>query len=256
MATRYRLSTLGWLEDILGMNKAVIAAFFVLTQLVIVSGISYSAGQRPSPQSAGGYGNIEGIVITKEGRPLANASVYIFQTGGSPVRTTSETGRFEFTGVSVGKHLILAYKESDGFPNPVWSFYSEAPGAPTFPVAEVRENQTIRGIVVRLGPRSSRLLISLVDATTKRAIIDAEVTMNYVSKPKTLLRSGPNQSQDGFIFGLLVPALVPINLQVAAPGYKNWRYKDNGAFRAGNVLLLKPGTERRITVELQPINRN
>src|SRR6266850_1871265 len=95
------------------------------------------------------YGTIDGVVVTDAGTPLANASVYVFQNGGSPITTTDEHGRFKLTGVAIGRHLVLAYKESDGFPNPVWSFYNQVPRSPAFPVVDVR-NEAVSNIVVRL----------------------------------------------------------------------------------------------------------
>ncbi len=234
------------------MSRPAIVRFIVLVPLLfIVLGFGF-AQRSTSTQSEDRYGRIEGIVVTKEGMPVAGATVYIFQNGGSPMNTSDETGKFKFTGVAVGKHLILAYKESDGFPNPVWTFYSEALGSPKFPVADVRENQTVT-VIVRLGPRASRLLINLIDAKTKRMIMDAAVAMNHVGKPKTLLRAGPNQLNGSFNINLLVPPHVPINLEVSAQGYRSWRYKGNGP--SPGALRLEPDSERRITVQLQPATR-
>ena len=210
--------------------------------------------QRPAiSQVEGRYGDIEGVVITGEGKPVAAAKVYVFEIGGSPVANSDENGRFKFKDVVVGRHLVLAYKESDGFPNPVWSFYSHAPNAPQFPAVDVRGNETV-SVMVRLGPRASQLLISLIDANTKQVISDAEVVMNHVKEPKTLLKSGSNQTSGPFRFNLLVPPLVPINLEISAPGYKNWRYR-SGASKSKGELQLEPGSVKRITVQLQPSRR-
>ena len=229
----------------------MIRSFVPLPLLFFALVLGFSQG-RAAIQSEGRYGSIEGVVMTREGIPVAGATVYLFQPGGSPITTTNEAGIFKFTGVPIGKHLVLAYKESDGFPNPVWTFYSEVAGSPKFPGADVRENQTVKDVIVRLGPRASRVLVSVIDANTKRVIKDVEVAMSHVGKPKTLLRSGPKLVNGSFRFNLLVPPLVPINLEVSAPGYRKWRYQ-GGPPKSRDVLQLEPGSDKRITVYLQPV---
>src|SRR5258708_6558491 len=93
--------------------------FFVLSSSMMVSALSVGTTQYR-------YGTIEGTVTDFVGVPISNATVYVLQDGRAPTGITDAKGNFVLTNVEVGQHRIFAYKESDGYPNPVWSFYGEA----------------------------------------------------------------------------------------------------------------------------------
>src|SRR5256885_2954829 len=103
---------------------AVLRSLFLLS-LVVASSLAQTGtiDSRNHP-----YGSIQGTVLTEEGLPVVGATVYLFSTGMSPVTITGSAGEFVFQNVRVGNQKIIAYKEADGFPNTVWSFYSETYG--------------------------------------------------------------------------------------------------------------------------------
>lgn len=208
-----------------------------------------SAQVRPIPISQG-KGQIEGTVVTEQRTPIANAVVYLFDSGRSPVAITDSNGNFSFKEVAVGSHKIIAYKESEGFPNMIWSFYSEAYGNKGVRVISVGENQSTRNILVRLGPKASRLRVSVIDANTKRSIRNAEITLNHEGKPKTLMKSGTNSADGGF--DILIPPSVRIEMTVNAPGYRAWPSTAARSRRSSKIVSLKAGSEANISVELQP----
>jgi hypothetical protein len=205
---------------------------------------------RPT-QISQGKGQIEGTVVTEQRTPIANAIVYLLENGRSPVTTTDSNGRFSFKEVPVGSHKIIAYKESDGFPNMIWSFYSEAYGNKGFRLISVTENQSTRNIFISLGPKAGRLLLSVIDAHTKRSIEDAEIALNYVGRPKTLMKSGTNRADGGF--DILVPPSVRIEMVVNAPGYRAWPSNEDGSRRSSKIVSVNSGSETNITIELQAI---
>lgn len=208
------------------------------------------ARDEPENQSKERHGTVEGQVVTKEGLPVADATVYAFKIGGSPLASTNIEGKFTLTNLSSGKHLIIAYKESDGFPNLVWSFYSEAYGNDGKVVVNVEENRIVRDAIIRVGPKAGRLFIGVIDAKTKHPITDASVTMNHKGKPKVLIETGATRQDGGF--DLLIPPSTPINVVVKAPGYSTWRYVKGGSVDR-DAIRLRPGASKAMTVELKQL---
>lgn len=234
------------------MRKAVRLGVLVGVLLSVVTAFALmlpgSARAEPGSQSGERNGTVEGQVVTREGLPVANAMVYAFQLGGSPLASTNTEGKFTLTNLSAGKHLIIAYKESDGYPNLVWTFYSEAYGNNGKLVVNVEENKTVRGATVRLGPKAARLLIRVLDAKTRRAIRDASLELSHKGKPNTRFEPGVTNI-DGE-FDTLIPPFRPINVVVKAPGYKAWRYA-NGRSPDRDAIRLLPGASKEMTVELK-----
>jgi hypothetical protein len=189
-------------------------------------------------------GVIKGIVVTENGIPVADAIVYLFEAARSPVTSTDEKGEFSFSNVPVGNHKVIAYKESAGFPNMLWSFYSETYEGKGMELVYVDGTQRVTNAVVKLGPEAGRLVIRVIDSDNGKSIGNAEVTMNRKGEPKTLLRSGANKP-DGF--DLLLPPNIPVEFSVAAPGYQVWHYRQRGI----DSIRLSSGFERKITVELR-----
>jgi hypothetical protein len=200
-------------------------------------------------QPTNSYGTIEGHVVTSEGMPVAKATVYAFRNGRHLLGVADEHGKFTLP-VLVGKHRISAHKESEGYPDLLWSFYSEAYGREGFPIVNVEENQVVQGVIVRLGPKASRLFIRVIDAKTKRPIRDASLALNHKGKPGTLFQPG-GTNMDGE-FDTLIPPSVPINVVVKAPGYKTWRYGNRGSGDRDAIRLL-PGSSKEMTVELKQL---
>lgn len=234
------------------MKKVVVLSALLGFLLSVLSFLPGYAQDKSANQSGNRYGAVEGIVVTREGIPVADATVYILQIGRSLLGSTDINGMFTLAHIPVGNHKIIAYKESDGFPNLVWSFYSEAYSGEGFPVINVQENQTVRDVRVRLGPKASRLFISVIDAGTKQPIRDASVALNHKGKPKTLFKTGATTAEGSF--DLLIPPSISINVVVEARGYKKWRYVKGGAVDRDAIRLL-PGSSKKMTVELKQVTR-
>ena len=232
------------------MKKVIIlyALLGLLSSVVVI--LPTYAESKYSNQAVHRFGAIEGVVVTKEGIPVADAKVYVLQTGRSLLAATDGNGRFALTRIPPGTHRVIAYKESDGFPNLVWSFYSEAYQDEGSAQINVLENQTVRDVRVRLGPKASRLLLTVTDAKTGQPITDASVSLNHKGKPNTLFKSGATESNG--TFNLLIPSSILINVAVEAQGYRTWRYVKGGAVNRDAIRFL-PGISRRMTVRLERV---
>jgi hypothetical protein len=202
----------------------------------------YAQGKTSQREQLNGV--IKGTVVTENGLPVADAIVYLFgENGKSPVTSTNENGEFSFSNLPTGYHKVIAFKESAGFPNMLWSFYSETYEGKGMTSVYVDGTQRDTNAVVNLGPEFGHLLIRVIDADTKKPIGNAEVAMNRKGEPKTLLRSGANKP-DGF--DLLLPPNIPIEFSITAPGYQVWHYRQRGV----DSIRLGSRSEQRITVEL------
>jgi len=224
-----------------------LSVFFGLPLLMTVLR-AHDAQDKSVNQTKQSHAVVEGRVVTNDGMPVANATVYALRDCRSFLNVTDDQGNFTLP-VLAGKHRISAYKESDGYPDLLWSFYSEAYGREGFPIVNVEENQIVRGVIVRLGPEASRLFIRVIDARTKRPIRDASLALNHKGKPETRFEPGGTK-MDGE-FDTLIPASLPINVVLKAPGYKTWRYVKGGSVDR-DVIRLRPGSSIEMTVELKP----
>jgi hypothetical protein len=204
-----------------------------------------------SPSSVTSYqyrvGTVEGTVTDFAGSPVPNATVYVLQNGRAPAGITDANGNFVLTNIAVGPQRIFAYKESDDYPNPVWSFYGDTKSQEGFPLVSVREDRPLRNVIVRLGPKSSRLHVAIIDAITKRPVSGATLSLNHEGKPKTLYTPGA-ASRSGEL-AVLIPAGIPVNLKVTAAGYHTWVYRDKTS-TPPNAIQLKVGEKRSIKIEL------
>ena len=193
-------------------------------------------------------GSIEGTVTDVAGLPISNATVYVLQIGRSPATTTDEDGKFLLANVEAGQRRVFAYKESDNYPNPVWSFYGDANSDAGYPLVDVRQNEVSRGVMVRLHTRASRLVVKVIDSKTKQPLSHAAISLNHEGKPKTLFSPG-STNRDGEL-AILIPSGVRINLKITAAGYQPLLYSDRTSSKGTQAIQLKSGEDRSIKVEL------
>jgi hypothetical protein len=197
-------------------------------------------------------GRIEGTVKDVQGLPVANATVYVLQIGRTPASRTDAKGNFVLENVAVGVQRVFAYKESDNYANPIWSFYGNPQSQEGFPLVSVREDRPVRNVIVRLGPKSSRLLVVVIDANTKQPVSGAAISLNHEGQPKTVF--DPGAASPSGELSVLIPAGIPVNLKVTAAGYQNWIYRDRSS-TPPDAIKLKTGEKRSIKIELTRIQK-
>ena len=231
-------------------SKLVGAAIVILVFVVRLASVELDSAALLEPTQLR-KGTIEGTVVDPSGTPVANATVYLLQNGRAPATVTDAQGNFVLLNVPVGTHRVFAYKESENYPNPVWSFYSDAYGLEGFPVVEVRRDEVSRGVLVGLPPKAGRLKVLVTEAITKRPVSDASISVNHQNKPTTAFQPGATGINGELT--ILVPVGVSISLKVTAAGYRTWNYRNRDS-KPPDAIQLKTGENKSMKIELTKIS--
>jgi hypothetical protein len=215
-----------------------------------------------------GDGTITGLVLDEHGDPLAGASVHIEPTGtGAPSgyfdsAPTDAQGRFVERNLKWGSYDIFAAKEADGYPSHTWFIFKDD-GQPVNAV--LSEANRSAEVTIRLAPPAARLSsVHVSDAATGRPIMVTEPTTgkslqiagvnlirNDIKTPTGLpaaLSRGP-----GVLKNILVPADVPVIVQVYAEGYADWYYPGVPDESKAQPVRLKSGESLSFDVLLQAL---
>ena len=116
----------------------------------------------------------------------------------------------------------------------------------------VSAHQATRNVVIALGPKAALLVGRIIDGTTGRAIIGAQIILRRAEDPeRTMLMTGPNRGGITGGFDLLVPT-VPFMISVKAAGYEEWAYSGDGEDKHAGALQVAAGEMRELTIRLRP----
>lgn len=199
---------------------------------------------------------IKGFVTTSGGQPVSHATLYAGRLGGNEMLsqrnsvTTDDQGGFRLSNLPDGEYTLRAYKEADGYPHLLFSFYSEAYRNVSWPRVTIVNGTTVENVIVHVAsPKCGRLLITVFDGETNQQIRDAHVSLNHEGKPLTLFGSGLNTPD--YRFNLLVPPDIPIELKVSAPGHRDWHYNTDSSKLETKPLRLASDTTKELNVTLQ-----
>ncbi|PYY13929.1 MAG: hypothetical protein DMG61_11675 [Acidobacteria bacterium] len=161
-------------------------------------------------------GTISGTVIDEAGQPveLALVSVELLDNRprGTPVRyvETNKAGHYEIQGLVLGPHKIFAKKETAGYPDTSFAFYSEH----KFSTVNLTQQNSSAVVNIRLGPKAGTLRLKLVDAVTGK-LPSGTVTLRRAAHPEMFFSTSTDKP-------VLVPALTDVDLSISAPGYATW----------------------------------
>ena len=225
--------------------------------LVVTIGALYVAAGTKRRQDARQFndnmGVIEGHVLDAEGQPVQNVTVYAQKVnlikGVIPSDETDEQGRFRISNLTPGTYKVYAASGAAGHSQAVLSFYSGS--SEDAPEVIVDEQQTTSDVVVHVGPKAATLAGRILDATTNQPVASARVLLRRTDIREGLYLTGPDQQGR---FNIPVPH-VPFTVSVSAPGYEDWDSKNNLSSNQTGVLQLAPGTEKDLTVSLQPVKK-
>ncbi len=190
----------------------------------------------------GTSGSVAGVVLDGEGRPLAEATVFIGTLANSPRAVTDADGRFKLDSVPAGLVGLNAFKESAGYPYDMFSFYL-MPGA-RLPKFELAEGETRPNVIIQLGAKAAYLRLYV---TTQNGLpIDTSLSF---SRPD-LGRYGDYQR--GAKSGDVIPVPpVPFRLTVSAHGFRIWHYGAEDGRASDALISLKSGQVKTIAVTLE-----
>ncbi len=207
---------------------------------LVVALILTVAGNAQVSQPA--TGSAEGVVVDAEGKPLAGATVFVGTLLNAPRTTTDTEGRFILKGLPPGKIGLMAYKESDGYPYNMFSFYS-MPGGPP-PRFDVTAGETVRSVVIRLGAKAAYLKLEVTDESG--ALVNAGLSF---SRPD-LGRYGDYRRSAEANDVILVPP-VPFRLTIEAKGYQPWHYGGERWRDSDGLIALKSAETLTLSIRLK-----
>jgi hypothetical protein len=216
--------------------------------------------------TAPGCGRVEGRVTDQDGLPLEQVRVYSLvndRPGRGRVHDTQtgSDGRFILDCVEPGPNGIYVSKEEEGYPDTYWTPFISRD---LIPFVNVVGQETIRGVEIRLGPKSGRLSLRVLDASSLGPVENAKLIMCRADDPnKCSWRGFPSNDE---ISMLLPPVTLAIKIQ--APGYEDWFYrKDSSTAQkspAHDVVIeggfstplsIRPMETKSLVVSLRPTKK-
>jgi hypothetical protein len=219
------------------MNKFLVAAFFVLFANITL---------RSADEDR--IGSIEGTVTYEDGRPVRGATAYATPgdraiAGILPHAETDENGHFVIRRLWLGKFMVSAKKEDEGYPEPTYAFQV---GMTT--EVNLTASNPIAGVSLRLGPKAGIITGTVTDVTTGSLVYPC-AKLSWKDRPNIFVE-GTGLVSDKY--RVLVPSDKDVMLKVWVDGYQNWFYPGVADQEAAKALRLKPGEELRLDIKLQP----
>jgi len=204
------------------MKTRVLASFLFLTTLAF--GRAY--GQEAA---------IVGSVHDLDGKPISRAVVYAYNTAhatGRFVRLSTLTGSdggFRIKNLSPGSYRVHAYKESDGYPDTFYAFFTANRNA--WKSVEVYANRMAR-VDLELGPKGAKLNISIRDDA-------GNMVAGSVSFQKLTDRQ-PSYSESVDPDSQIIVPPIQFRVKVTAPNYSTFESE-----------LLKPKSGERLKLNIR-----
>ena len=212
--------------------------------LALVLTSSHSVGQTT--------GSIRGTVINDNGDPVAAAQVRVDPLMVGPrsdavrLTETDTVGRFIMNNLDLTSYKVFAMKESAGYPNTAFGFYSHN----IFPTVTLTASVPTANITLKVGPPSGVMLGSVTDAATG-ALVSAGFLLRGTSDPNNWISMSQKAN-----YRVLVPPSVEVTFEVSAPGYQTWYYGGSSDPLKRAPIRLKSGEEMRLNIQLEPKDKS
>lgn len=201
----------------------------------------------PAPASA----RIVGTVVDLRGQPLKNIFVHAFL---EQIRmyvatvNSSATGEFVIPKLEPGTYEIFGESDAAGYPDTALSFYSNE-----HPVKVTLARGVTAKVVLIVGPKAGVLSGIVADKVTGKPIVSRHALrfiVRRISDPTSGIEfDGPPK------FRWLIPPATEVTLEVRAECYETLVYADPARVDKATVVLLKPGEEKTLNVQLQPVTK-
>jgi hypothetical protein len=191
-------------------------------------------------------GSITGVVVGQDGKPLAKAEVHIGDNrpfyGSRTIQfhETDADGKFVIRHVPWGSYIVMAGKETEGYPDTKLAFYSNM-DAPTVFLSQL---SPVASVTVRLSKAGILHIKSLVDEATGATVANAAVTLRRADNPEFLMTVSSSLKE------ILVPPTT-VTLQVDAQGYESWP-KSDPATKIDQINM-ESGKVIDLAIKLRPV---
>jgi hypothetical protein len=198
-------------------------------------------GQIDNPNA---FGSARGVVLDNEGKPLAGATVYALPELHMlhQIRTSCDaTGRFALGGLPAGGVYLDAFKESDGYPYNMFSFYI-SPAQRTPVKIEISPGKVIANVVLQLGLRAAYLQLDIAD--DDGTPVDGELLFDRLDIPGPYSRGV--RAKERF----MVPP-VPFRVTFEAGGFLPWHYGEEKWQSKAGLITLKSGETLHLSIRLK-----
>ena len=180
-------------------------------------------------------GKIVGTVVDEAGAPVTNAEVTPKFAGFGVMHTlvnsaaTDKFGKFIIEGLAFGPYAVYVGKESDGYPNTVFTAYrigkiDRVVLSPAHPIAKVR---------LHIGPKGGLFAASVRDAVTHEPR-RCSVKVRLVQKPE----NWTSFSEPGD-FKLLLPANTAVFVEIEKQGYETWKMPRTVRAKSGELTTVQ-----------------
>jgi hypothetical protein len=198
---------------------------------------------------------IRGRVVDAEGKPVPRAKLHVLRVGANPsgrrvYYPSDDEGNFSIKGLPAGVYDVFVSKEEDNYPDTELFFYSTKETSSV--QAEVSEQQESPPITVRIGPKAGRITGRVVNAVTGAPIDNPTLTFRHSENKNIFLFTSLNQPDRKGGFDFLLPT-VPLTIEVTAPGYAVWNYRNEGSTKQIDLLTLEPGKTKQLVVRMRPL---
>lgn len=233
-------------------------ALMILIAGLIWMNLPVAFSQKPQSENsietvASGCGGLIGYVLGYDGSPVANAEVYVTIindapfVGTRPSATTNKDGKFFIRNASPGLNRVFAFKEEDGYPDQSFPLYQDT--ALPSPELSIQEGEIVRGVVIRLGRKWERLILTVADAETRSSIQNSTLTLYSLDNPKVKTSLTPDSKGR---FQVLIPS-VPASIGIRADRYKEIRDLNVQSLLKSLQSQAKLGKPREMTILLHRV---
>jgi Carboxypeptidase regulatory-like domain len=192
-------------------------------------------------------GTIRGAVVDDVGKPVVTAQVIVDPADGRPrsngVRLveTDGSGRFSMGNLAMGTYKVFAKKDSAGYPDTSFAFYSNH----MFTTATLTSGAPEVDLILKVGPAASMLTGLVTDAEGHP--INATFLLRRASDRDNWISMSQRPE-----YRILVPPSTDVLLEVSAPGCKTWYYGGPADALGRSPIRLESGKQMKLDVQLHP----
>jgi hypothetical protein len=195
-------------------------------------------------------GAIRGVVVDEVGKPVASAQVIVDPIDGRPrgnavqVVETDTTGRFSMGDLDFGSYKVFAKKDSAGYPDTSFAFYSNH----IFATATLTPDVPVASLILKVGPAAGVVVGVVTDP--ENGPIGATFLLRRAADPDNWISL--SQRPD---YRIMVPPGVDVLLEVSATGFKTWYYGGPSDSLRRVPIRLETRKEMRLDIHLEPEER-